>query len=81
MKLTNIFAAASIVAAAAIVMSGVSYAATYAYVNSTGDVRTTEASTPEQAIMTAPGIGIHSGVILVDDASDAGLVGDSVSGT
>lgn len=70
MKLANIFAAATIVAAAAIVTSGVTFAATYAYVNTTGDVRTMEASTPEQAIMTAPGIGMHSGVILVSGAND-----------
>ena len=58
-----------------------SHAATYAYVNTTGEVRTVEAATWSLAIDTAPGIAMHSGVILVDGSDDTALVGDRVSGS
>ncbi len=45
------------------------FAATYAYVDTSGNVRSTEAPSPQQAIATAPAIGIHSGVILLDGSS------------
>lgn len=54
------------------------FAATYAYVNTAGEVRTTEAANPNAAIMAAPGIHRNSGVLLVDDVSDTVVVGDSV---
>lgn len=66
--------------AAVVAVPGVSLAATYAYVNMGGEVMTVEASTPEQAIMTAPGISTHSGVMTVT-ADDANVIGDRVSGT
>ncbi len=65
--------------AAVVVVPGVSLAATYAYVNQAGEVMTTEAATPNEAITTAPNIGVHSGVMLLQSSSDP-VVGDSVSG-
>lgn len=41
------------------------FAAMYAYVNAEGEVRTVEASDPNTAIRTAPGIHQRSGVILL----------------
>lgn len=55
-------------------------AASYAYVNTSGEVRTVEAASPATAINTAPGISLHSGVILLINLTD-GIVGDNVSGT
>lgn len=65
--------------AAAIAVPGTTLAATYAYVNVAGEVMTTEAATPNAAIMTAPNISLHSGVMLIDNSSD-GVVGDKVGG-
>jgi hypothetical protein len=48
-------------------------AATYAYVNAQGEVRTVEAADANTAINTAPGIHPRSGVILLD-GNDAALV-------
>ncbi len=70
----------ALAAVAAVAVPGISFAATYAYVNNTGEVMTVEAATPNAAIMTAPNIDEHSGVILVDEASDTQLVGDKVPG-
>lgn len=64
--------------AAFVAVPGLSLAATYAYVNTAGEVMTTEAATPNAAIATAPGIHVHSGVILVNGADDAALIGDDV---
>ena len=66
--------------AAAVTVPGAAFAATYAYVNFAGEVLTTEATSAEQAIMTAPGIATHSGVMTVT-ADDANVIGDKVSGT
>lgn len=66
--------------AAAIAVPGVSFAATYAYVNNAGEVMTMEAADPFTAIRTAPNIDEHSGVLLVDDSSDSNVVGDKVPG-
>lgn len=56
------------VAAAAI--PGLSFAADYAYVNSTGEVMMVTAATPTEALTTAPGIHINSGVMLLDSSDD-----------
>jgi hypothetical protein len=56
------------------------YAATYAYVNTAGEVRMVEASTPNVAISTAVGRSLHSGVMLLSNALDFGIVGDQVIG-
>lgn len=77
MKTLSKFLVAMLIAAAAIV-PGLTFAAMYAYVNTAGEVRTMEASNPDQAIMTAPGIHRNSGVLLLDDASDTQVVGDQV---
>jgi len=65
--------------AAVIAVPGLSLAATYAYVNTAGEVMTVEAATPNQALTTS-GIHQRSGVMLLSP-SDAGLVGDDVPGT
>lgn len=74
------FSVFAVLAALALVAAvpGLVVAATYAYVNTAGEVRTMEASNPDQAIMTAPGIHLHSGVMLVDSSSDQAVVGDQV---
>ncbi|MEK7080036.1 MAG: hypothetical protein AAB901_01990 [Patescibacteria group bacterium] len=61
-------------------LPGVTLAATYAYVNTAGEVMTTEAPTASNGLMPAPNIGVHSGVMIVDTADDSAVVGDSVSG-
>ena len=66
--------------AAAVVVPGISFAATYAYVNQQGEVMTMDAATATQALSTAPGIDEHSGVMLVDGADDQQVVGDDVPG-
>lgn len=53
-------------------------AATYAYVDVSGDVRSVVAVDWQTAIATAPGIHIHSGVLILNSASDFGIVGDNV---
>ena len=70
-----------IVAAAVLVVSpSVSFAATYAYVNASGNVNTVVADNPNTAIATAPNISTHSGVMLLNSQSNQDMVGDSVSG-
>lgn len=63
-----------------LILPGVTYAASYAYVNQAGDVSMIVAETPSAALMTAPNISTHSGVMLLDSAEDLGVVGDSVDG-
>ncbi len=68
---------------AAILFAGfatVASAATYAYVDVNGDVKSVTAADWKTAIATAPNIHIHSGVMLLTTAADYGVVGDSVSG-
>jgi hypothetical protein len=55
------------------------FAATYAYVNASGDVSTVTANDPTSAIMTAPNIAVHSGVMLLTNPADT-VVGDKVPG-
>ncbi|HYF29019.1 MAG TPA: hypothetical protein VEA36_01475 [Candidatus Paceibacterota bacterium] len=71
-----------VMAAAVLGMSvpALSFAAEYAYVNGAGEVRTVTAADAMAAIRTAPGIGVHSGVLLLDSQADQDVVGDSVSG-
>lgn len=70
----------ALAALAAVAVPGVSFAQTYAYVNQQGEVMTTEADTPTEAINTAPAIDEHSGVLHIDGADDSSLVGDDVPG-
>ncbi len=55
-------------------------AGTYAYVDTVGEVKQVSADTWQLAIARAPGIHIHSGVMLLDSPSDFDIVGDDVSG-
>lgn len=56
------------------------HAASYAYVHQTGNVSIVIADTWMAAIATAPGIAIHSGVLLLDSLDDSAVVGDNVNG-
>ena len=65
----------------ALVAPAAASAAMFAYVNQDGEVRTVEATDPNTAIRTAPGIHSRSGVMLLDSTEDQAVVGDDVSGT
>lgn len=54
-------------------------AATYAYVDTTGEVKPVVADTWQQAIAKAVGIHIHSGVMILDSSSDFDIVGNDVA--
>ena len=68
----------SLALAAVVAIPGVSLAATYAYVNTAGEVMTMEASNSTTAIATAPGIHPRSGVMLIESTNDP-VVGDDVN--
>lgn len=68
----------SLALAAVVAVPGVSLAATYAYVNTAGEVMTMEAPNSSTALSTAPGIHVHSGVMLIESTNDP-VVGDSVN--
>lgn len=55
-------------------------AATYAYVDATGEVKSITANDWMTAIAVAPNIHIHSGVLLLKTASDYQIIGDEVGG-
>lgn len=50
-----------------------SYASTYAYVNQSGQVNTVVADTGASAILNAPDISLHSGVMLMSNSTGAVL--------
>jgi len=57
-----------------------SYASTYAYVNQYGQMNTVVADTAAIAIAIAPGISVHSGVMLVNGSTGA-VLGANTSAT
>lgn len=63
----------------AVALPAASFAATYAYVNTSGEVRTMESASASQAIMSAPGIHPRSGVMLIETTADEAVVGDNVN--
>jgi hypothetical protein len=69
------------IALAAVAVPSASFAAMFAYVNTSGEVRTVEADSANAALQTAPSIHERSGVMMIDGAADSEIVGDSVSGT
>jgi hypothetical protein len=71
---------AAFILAAVILMSipALSFAATFAYVNTVGEVRTVTADTPQAALMTAPSIHMHSGVLLLDSPTDNEILDERV---
>lgn len=69
----------AIILMAVAIIPALAFAATYAYVNQTGEVRTVVADNPMTAIMIAPSIDEHSGVMLLMSPTD-GVVGDAVPG-
>jgi hypothetical protein len=69
----------AVAAVVAVSAPAFSQAATYAYVNQSGEVATVDAGTPNTAIATAPSIDEHSGVILLTNLSNNDLVGDTVN--
>jgi hypothetical protein len=67
-------------ALALIVSPALASAATYAYVDTAGEVKTVTAADWMTAIAIAPSIHIHSGVMLLTTAADYLVVGDQVVG-
>ncbi len=63
-----------------VALPAISFAETYAYVHTSGEVRSVTANDPMTAIATAVGRAMHSGVILLNSQADTDLLGDNVSG-
>lgn len=76
------FIKAGLIVAAVMVMAlpAMASAASYAYVDQTGYIRSVTADSAFQAMMTGPNIDENSGVLLMNDASDYALVGTRVPG-
>jgi hypothetical protein len=72
--------ASTIAFAGFIAATGLAGAATYAYVDASGDVKSVTANDWMTAIATAPNIHPNSGVMLLTTAADYTVVGDSVVG-
>ena len=53
-------------------------AATYAYVDATGEVRSVTANDWMTAIATAPNIALTSGVYMLNSADDYDIVGEDI---
>jgi hypothetical protein len=79
----NLFVGMGMIITALVVILGVpgfSLASTYAYVDQVGEVKSFSANGSAAAIVGAPNIDEHSGVILLTNTSDYDIVGDRVSG-
>ncbi len=70
----------TLAALALIAIPAFSRAASYAYVNQSGEVNMVVANDWMTAIAIAPNRAIHSGVILLNSQADTNLIGDNVSG-
>jgi len=79
-KVGTRFLATAGVALALSILPAIGHAATFAYVNASGDVATVVANDPMTAIAIAPNIALHSGVLLLDSPADNEVVGDEVPG-
>lgn len=55
-------------------------AASYAYVDATGEVKSVVANDWMTAIATAPNIHIHSGVFVLKTAADFAVIGKDIKG-
>ena len=77
---TGFIVMASFVALAVLALSIPAFAsaATYAYVDATGEVKSVTADTWMAAIDVAPNRHLHSGVLLLKSAGDFTIVGDDV---
>lgn len=75
-QITTILAALAIFA-----LPVASYANTYQYVDSVGQLQSTQANSPGQAIATANNIGLHSGVMLVGVDGIGGIGGNDAPPT
>ncbi len=76
----KILALSAATVAGVLALPAASFAATYAYVNTSGEVMSVEATSANQALMTAPNLAVHSGVMIIDSTDDTAVVGDGVSG-
>ena len=65
--------------AVAIALPSHAYAATYAYVNASGEVSAVVAPDPMTALVTAFNISVHSGVMLLINQTDS-ILNNSVAG-
>lgn len=62
---------------ALIALPTATFAQTFAYVNTSGDVTSMEAASASIALSTAPNMDIHSGVMALNDSSDP-IIGDHI---
>ncbi len=77
---TRFLIAAAIAASSlAMALPSSAHAATYAYVNTAGEVNAVVANDPMTALATAFNIALHSGVLLLTNQSDS-ILNNSVSG-
>lgn len=78
-NLASSAAITALIVTASLALPALASASTYAYVNQSGDVRSTEANTWQSAIATAPNIDAHSGVMLLDNFN-GGVLNTHVNG-
>lgn len=76
---TKVIVVASLMTLGFIAFANATYAATYAYVDASGDVKSVTAVDWKTAINVAPNIHINSGVILLNTAADYSVVGTSLT--
>ena len=61
-------------AIAMIALPAVSFASTYQFIDTSGNLQSMEAANSSIALNTAYQLGVHSGVVLVDEGGIGGLV-------